>query len=374
MKISILHTATLVLCGLAFASCNNKKAQEAKIHPYFETSYWIDLDLAEHSMRGYWRPVESLDPEEVPDSASIANATRMLAEEYGADKLYVVYHRQFELDDARRVFGYWKTEGDRNGLEIVPTVVIESYAEPATMNFSDSTICDFATWCTKNVNPDEFGIYDVYIRQGEGTPQDTQMGVLRNAIGDRLVRVGLQPGEDLNRYCIGGVEDTWTAECQGLTDELWENPDSVNGTDLYGRKLLASWVAERADTAQPRRIVWDMIPVAWDYDKPVDEYGYVCPGDDALINDPPLPERIAKCHECIVAGYPEGMLTEKFGGYSCDLHILQANSAGHPDSISFYRQLRNGEPYTGYFASAMEQVSALYKEIADLKNGKTEMR
>ena len=352
---------------MSLTSCGKKAETQPAVHSGFETSYWIDLDLAEHSMRGYWRPVESLDPEATPDSIEIANATRLLADEYGADKLYVVYHRQFEPDDARRVMGYWKSEGDRHGLEIVPTLVIESYAEPSTMNFTDSLLCDFAGWCMANINPDEFGIYDVYIRQAEGTPQDIQMGVLRNAIGDKLVRVGLQPGETLNRYCIGGVEDTWTAECQGLTDELWANPDSVDGTDLYGRKLLAAWVAERADSAEPRRIVWDMIPVAWDYDKPVDERGYVCPGDDALINDPPLPGRIAMCHECIVEGYPEGMLTDKFGGYSCDLHILQANSAGRPDSISFYSQLKQGKPYTGYFAGAMDQVSTLYKEISALK-------
>lgn len=369
MRKSLISATVALLFAGVFTSCG-KKAEAPVVHPDFETSYWIDLDLAEHSMRGYWKPVDSLDPEALPDSASIANSARLLAGEYGADKLYVVYHRQFELDDARRIFAFWKAEGDRNGLEIVPTVVLECYSEPAVMNFADSTICDFAGWCVENVNPDEFGIYDVYIRQAEGSPQDTQMGVLREAIGDKLVRVGLQPGEDLNRYCRGGVEDTWTAECQGLTDELWAVPDSVNGTDMYGRKLLAAWVAERADSAQPRRIVWDMIPVAWDYDDPVDDRGYVCPGDDALINDPPLPGRIAKCHECIVEGYADGMLTEKFGGYSCDLHILQANSAGHPDSISFYRQISAGEPYSGYFASAMDQVSALYKEIAALKQGK----
>lgn len=366
MRKSLISAAAIMIFAAVFQSCN-RKAEAPMVHPDFETSYWIDIDLAEHPVRGYWRPVESLDPEEVPDSTDIANASRLLAEQYGADKLYVVYHRQFELDDARRIFSYWKTEGERNGLEIVPTVVLECYSEPSAMNFADSTICDFASWCVENVNADEFGIYDVYIRQDEGSPQDTQMGILREAIGDKLVQIGLQPGEDLNHYCRSGVEDTWTAECQGLTNELWANPDSVDGTDLYGRKLLASWVAERADSAQPRRIVWDMIPVAWDYDKPVDDRGYVCPGDDALINDPPIPGRIAKCHECIVEGYTDGMLTEKFGGYSCDLHILQANSAGHPDSISFYRQLRNGEPYTGYFASAMNQISDLYKEIATLK-------
>jgi len=355
-------------CALTLVSCSNKTNRQSEVHPGFETSYWIDLDLAERSMRGYWQPVESLEPESIPDSVDIANATRLLAEEYGADKLYVVYHRQFELDSARHVMNFWKTEGARHGLDIVPTLVIENYAEPSTMNFSDSTLCDFAEWCVENVNPDEFGIYDVYIRQTEGSPQDRQMGILRETIGDKLIRVGLQPGEQLNRYCRGGVEDTWTAECQGLTDELWSNPDSVNGTDLYGRKLLATWVAERADSTESRRIVWDMIPVAWDYDKPVDERGYVCPGDNALINDPPLPGRIAKCHDCIVGGYAEGLLTEKFGGYSCDLHILQDNSAGHPDSISFYGQIRKGEPYTGYFAGAMQQVSDLYKHIATLKD------
>ena len=126
-------------------------------------------------------------------------------------------------------------------------------------------------------------------------------------------------------------------------------------------------VQERIDD-KSERIVWDLIPVAWDYDNPPDEFGYVCPGDDALINDPPLPGRLKLCHEYISSKYPEGMFADEFGGYSCDLHILEANSAGRPESPTFYGQLKNGERYTGYFRIALEQVAEIYKSI--IKSGK----
>lgn len=361
MKKAILFAAfaALALCGCRTAV--------PEIHDGFELSYWVDMDLLRNNGRGYWQPVESRPANMLPTEQEVANACSALALRYGADKLYVVYHRQFEADEAKQLFGWWKEHGLRHGMKIVPTVVLESYAEPNTTNFTDEEICSLAEWCVANIDPDEFGIYDVYIRQAPGSGQDRQMAVLKSHIGDRLVRVGLQPGEHLNDNCVSGVEDTWTAECQGLTNELWEHPVEFNGSDLHGRKLLEEWVAERAE-GEYRRIVWDMIPVAWDYEEPHDPYGYVCPGDDALINDPPIAGRIALCHEYIVKGYPDGMNTPKFGGYSCDLHILEANSAGKPESPSFYEQLRNDLPYEGYFAIAMEQVGDLYKQLQKAKN------
>lgn len=356
----------LILLVSAFFLCSCGEAQKEILHPDFELSYWIDIDLRHNPGRGYWKPADSLPADPVPERRHIANAVRCLRETYGADKLYVVYHRQFEPDAAREVLLRWKEEGVRRGVRIVPTVVPESYATPTTMNFTDSTLCEFAAWCLREIDPDEFGLYDVYVRQAPGSAQDAQMAVLRRAVGDRLVRIGLQPGEELSRHCKAGVEDTWTAECQGLTNELWEHPDSVGGTDVYGRKLLESWVRERAE-GETRRIVWDMIPVAWDYDEPVDPLGYVCPGDDALINNPPVDGRIELCHKYISAGYPDGTMTPKFGGYSCDLHILEANSAGKPESPSFYEQLREGKSYTGYFSGAMEQIGGLYKKLGASK-------
>lgn len=355
----------LVTFAAMLTGCKTNESTK-KIHDGFELSYWIDMDVRLNNGRGYWKPVETLPEDVLPTADEIRNACSALSGRYGADKIYVVYHRQFEIESARTIFKLWKQYGEEFGLRIVPSAVIESYAEPNTMNFTDEEICELAEWSLANIDPDEFGIYDVYIRQGAGSPQDAQMGVIHSRTGGKLVRVGLQPGELLSKHCIAGVEDTWTAECQGLTNDLWTNPVTVDGSDLFGRKLLESWVAERAN-GEPRRIVWDMIPVAWDYEKPLDPYGYVCPGDDALINDPPIEGRIALCHEAIAGSYLDGMNTTKFGGYSCDLHILEANSAGKPESPSFYDSIKKDEPYEGYFSIAMVQIGALYNELKQLK-------
>lgn len=332
------------------------------VHAGFELSYWIDIDLRLNNGRGYWHPADACLPDSLPSEGHVRNACRALARRYRGDKLYVVYHRQFEWPDARRVWGWWKRYGAEEGLTVVPTVVLENYANPSSLNFTDTEIGEIAGWCLAEMHTDEFGVYDVYIRQQPGSVQDRQMARLKARFGDKLVRLGLQPGEPLNTNCVAGVEDTWTAECQGLTNTWWEEPAPEAGPDLYGRRLLESWAEERRD-GESRHIVWDLIPVAWDYDNPPDAYGYVCPGDDALINDPPPAGRLELCHRAIASVYPDGLRTEKFGGYSCDLHILAANSAGKPERPAFYDRLRNDLPYIGYFAPALEQVATIYDRL-----------
>ena len=327
----------------------------------FELSYWVDMDLYGNHLRGYWYNINERNPENIPEPSYVQNTCNRLSYEYGANNLYVVYHRQFDPDDAQYVLRMWKSYGDKKKLKIVPTVVLQSYANPQSMNFTDTEIIDFAKWCMANVNADEFGIYDVYTRDAQGSTQDLQLQAIKSAIGDKLIRVGLQPGVALNSVYKAGVEDTWTAECQGRTNELWENPVYYRGHKKYGRILLEEWVNERVN-GESRPIVWDMIPVAWDYDID-DELSYDCPGDDQFKNDPPVPGRIDLCHKYIMGCYTGGMDNQKFGGYSCDLHILQANSGGRGENPSFYEALRTNVAYTGDFAAAMTEIGNLYKSL-----------
>ena len=327
----------------------------------FELSYWVDMDLYGNHLRGYWYNINERNPENIPEPSYVQNTCNRLSYEYGANKLDVVYHRQFDPDDAQYVLRMWKSYGDKKKLKIVPTVVLQSYANPQSMNFTDTEIIDFAKWCMANVNADEFGIYDVYTRDAQGSTQDLQLQAIKSAIGDKLIRVGLQPGVALNSVYKAGVEDTWTAECQGRTNELWENPVYYRGHKKYGRILLEEWVNERVN-GESRPIVWDMIPVAWDYDID-DELSYDCPGDDQFKNDPPVPGRIDLCHKYIMGCYTGGMDNQKFGGYSCDLHILQANSGGRGENPSFYEALRTNVAYTGDFAAAMTEIGNLYKSL-----------
>ena len=333
----------------------------------FELSYWIDMDLTGAHLRGYWYNAADRNPETpAPDRADwIENACRMLKQTYSAGKLYVIYHRQYEPEVARDLFRRWKASAAGYGIEVVPTLVLQSYASPAKMNFTDEEAVAFARWCAENVHSGELGIYDVYTRDANGSAQVLQMTQIKAAVGDKLVRVGLQPGVEMHALYRFAVEDTWTAECQGRTNELWENPVYYKGTKNYGRILLENWVNERIGS-DSRKVVWDLIPVAWDYDTS-DELSYDCPGDDQYKNDPPVPGRIALCHRYISACYAGGTGDPKFGGYSCDLHILQANSGGRGETPSFYEALRTGTKYEGDFGRVMLEIGNVYKQVSEGK-------
>lgn len=328
----------------------------------YELSYWIDLDVKHNNGRGYWFNVADRTEDGVPGQAEIQNTCDAMSKLYNATKLYVIYHRQFEIEKAKQVLNHWKTYGSQYGIEIVPTIVLESYATPTTLNFTDQELIELSQWCKSNINSNALGIYDVYVRQSVGGPQDLQLTKLNAGVSIPLVRVGLQPGERMNSYFTTGVQDTWSAECQGLTNELWENPRYFKGTNKYGRKLLQEWVNERIN-GEARTIIWNLIPVAWDYDDPLDPFGYIFPGDNALTNDPPVAGRVALSQQYIESWYPEGKSNKLFGGFSCDLHILEANSYGKPETPTFYDQLRSKGTYSGYYAEVMKEIGAVYGKL-----------
>jgi hypothetical protein len=335
---------------------------EPEIDESYELSYWIDIDVRHNNGRGYWFNVDAKPEDVVPTEAEVSNSCRGIAEEYNGRKLYVTYHRQFEIDKAKNVFLLWKQYGSQYGIDIVPTFVLESYATPTRLNFTNNELTELAAWCKQNINSNELGIYDVYVRQSVGSAQDLQLTELSAQVQIALVRVGVQPGERMNSYFFAGVQDTWSAECQGLTNELWENARYYKGSNKYGRRLLQEWVNERLN-GDTRKITWNLIPVAWDYDDPLDPFGYIFPGDNALTNDPPVPGRLHLSQQYIISWYPRGTANRLFGGFSCDLHILEANSYGRPESPTFYEQLRSGQPYQGYFANAMKEVAEVYENL-----------
>jgi hypothetical protein len=369
LKLAIILTICL------FYSCNDitnelegeKSASNSNllktntVQSGFEISYWVDIDLRTNNGRGYWFHVADRPADIVPTSYQIWAACSRLKFTYHANMLYVIYHRQFEINEAKAALQLWKFHANSMGLTLIPIVVLEDYVAPnGGVNFTDIEIPDFAEWCINNINPDEFGVYDIYgNRQGANTAQNTQLGIIRNRIGNKIIRLGLQPGEAMNSNLLRGVEDTWTAECQGLTNALWEFPVSYLGTNNYGKNLLVNWVNERV-VYESRKVSWNLIPVAWDYDNPVDPYAYICPGDDALINDPPVAGRINLCHSYIASVYPSGGANSKFGGYSCDLRILELNSVGCGETPTFYEKIAQDLIYTGRFSAGLNQVAAVF--------------
>ena len=331
-----------------------------------ELSYWVDIDMIGYHRRGYWYPYSQHSSETIPPASYVENGVKMLAETYKANLLYVFYHRQFEIENAKKVFLEWKKAAEKYGVRIVPTVLLQDYSNTSVpingpLNFTDDELISLAKWFQENFGL-EIGIFDVYTRQSGGSVQDVQLTKLKAAVGDNLVFVGFQPGVTLSQHFKRAVEDTWTAECQGNTNELWSNP--LGGQNV-GRKLLDQWVLDRV-RFESRPITWDLIPVAWDYEETTakDEYGYICPGDNALYNDPPIPGRLKLSKEAIFSHYEGGWKNQRLGGLSCDLTILQANSAGcRRDKTDFYEALRVGKVYEGYFAGAMNEIAEIYESV-----------
>lgn len=333
-----------------------------------ELSYWVDCDMLGFHRRGYWYNYAATPAEAKPLDSYITNGCKMLVEQYQANLLYVFYHRQFEIEAAKEVMTLWKTTAEGLNVKIVPTILLQDYSntyKPAEgpLNFTDEELTEFAQWCKANIC-DEFGVFDVYSRQGSGSRQDAQIKKLWAVFGDKLDFVGLQPNVALDKKFGRGIEDTWTAECQGNTNELWSKP--LNGQKV-GKLLLEDWVKERVN-GETRSITWDLIPVAWDYEETTskDRYGYICPGDNAAYNDPPIPGRLHLCKDAIFALYPDKYNNPKLGGLSCDLTILQANSQGcGRDKTNFYKAIRAGEVYEGYFASAIDEIAEVYKAVKE---------
>lgn len=376
----------LFLIGLfVLASCdidsplapNNKEPEEDQgtdLDVYsvssddIELSYWVDCDMLGYHRRGYWYTYSTTPAEVKPSKTYIDNACKMLVEQYHANLLYVFYHRQFEIETAKEVMLMWKEASEGLNVKIIPIVLLQDYSNYANpvngpLNFSEEELAEYANWCKSNIC-DEFGVFDVYVRQGNSTPQDSQIKKLWAIFGNKLVFVGLQPGVALDVKFSRGVQDTWTAECQGNTNALWERP--INGQNV-GKTLLQNWVKERVN-GENRSITWDLIPVAWDYEETTakDRYGYICPGDNAAFNDPPIPGRLHLCKDAIFELYEGKYENEKLGGLSCDLTILQANSQGcGKDATNFYKAIRAGKTYEGYFSSAIDEIAEVYKIVKE---------
>lgn len=334
----------------------------------FELSYWVDCDMLGYHRRGYWYDYDSTPAEAKPFEDYIRKGCKMLVEQYQANLLYVFYHRQFELATAEEVMKMWLDAAEGLNVKIVPIILLQNYSNTykpieSALNFSDDELMEFAQWCKANIS-DEFGVFDVYSRQGAGSPQDSQIKKLWAVFGNKLDFVGLQPGVALDKKFGRGIQDTWTAECQGNTNDLWSKP--LNGQNV-GKNLLDNWVMERVN-GETRPITWDLIPVAWDYEETTskDRYGYVCPGDNAAYNDPPIIGRLHLCKDAIFALYENKYENPKLGGLSCDLTILQANSNGcGKDKTNFYKAIRSGECYEGYFASAIDEIADVYKAVKE---------
>ena len=165
-----------------------------------------------------------------------------------------------------------------------------------------------------------------------------------------LIRVGIQPDERIRPPFITVVQDTWSGFCHGKTNTDWQDRG-------FGADTLRRWVQER--NQDHRRVVWDLIVVAWDYSATA-RGGY--PGYDDAAKNMPLPagrNRLA-AEEILRTAQADCL-----GGFSSDLLILQANSQSraHDGANGFYETLKQGEVYRGYYSEPFEEIITIFNRL-----------
>jgi len=319
---------------------------EAQAQPVrLERSYWVHASLGMLVQRGYYgADFPAATP---PTREEVDNAARLLCGSCGANRLYLIYHREIADSDARRVFAWWRAACP-GSVELVPALLVKMYDKPQTQVFTPAEAGGLADFFQATVNSNRLAIYDVYAGRdpGEALP------LLAKRYPCGLIRLGLQPGETLAAPFAGAVQDTWSGFCHGTrTVEDWSQPG-------FGAETLRRWAVQR--NAENRPIVWDLVVVAWDYGA-TPRGGY--PGYDDAAKNMPLPSGRNRAGADVIAGAAKA---EVFGGFSSDLYILHENSrhAAHDGKGgAFYQTLREGREYGGYYAEPFREVTALYREM-----------
>jgi hypothetical protein len=314
--------------------------------PVPERSFWLHASLGLFTQRNYWGP--DFPPTPAPTRQEVRNAARLLTGRYGANRLYLIYHREMPSDDARRVFGCWR-EACPADVEIVPALVLRMYDKVRTPVFTPEEAGELAAFFRAKINPERVAVYDVLPNRDQGPALD----VFAKAFPRGLVRLGLQPGEALSAPFTAAVEDTWSGFCHGTdNDRDWRQTG-------FGADTLRKWLAER--NAGPRPVTWDLVAVAWDY-RVTDRGAY--PGYDDAEKNMPLPPGRNELGADLIR---RAAKPETFGGFSSDLYILHENSRSKSHDGregSFYQTLKAGREYRGYYAAPLDEIAGIYRRMA----------
>jgi len=129
--LSILAQLILPLAALA---APESAPEPAKL----ERSYWLHASLGLLTQKGYWgSEFPGTNP---PTCQEVQNAAKLLCGPYAASRLYLIYHKEMPVEDARQVFLWWR-QACPAALELVPTLVLRMYDKPQTpANVTVSTL------------------------------------------------------------------------------------------------------------------------------------------------------------------------------------------------------------------------------------------
>lgn len=341
----LLHVALL---AVALSACVLSRTGAESIPPdrlrTLERSYWVSATLGTSIVRGYWHPNAAAGPP--PADEEIRAAARLLCGHYGANRLYLIYHREVLPAEARRVFLAWR-RACPPAVELVPTLVLLMYDGKQTPVFGPIELRSLLRFFKQSVNPRMAAVYDVQHLRDAGP----LLRVMAEEYPDGLMRVGIQPDEPIAPPFSSAVQDTWSGLCHGKTNEDWMSPG-------FGAGTLKQWLEARNN--QQRPVAWDLVAVAWDY-APTERGEY--PGYDDAAKNMPLPAGRNRLAARLML---QTARPEVFAGFSSDLFIVQTNSihsARDGRDKAFYQWLKRGTAYRGAFSEPLEEIAAIYRSL-----------
>ncbi len=163
-----------------------------------ERSYWVHASLASLPQRGYWGADFPAVPQ--PREMDIRNAARLLAGDYAANRLYLLYHNELPVAGAEEVFAAWRRHCPAE-VEVVPTLVLRAYDKQQRAVFSRDELGRLAAFFKRAVHPSRIAVYDVHAGRDPGRG----LAALSREFPAGIIRVGAQPEEAIAPPFVAAV-------------------------------------------------------------------------------------------------------------------------------------------------------------------------
>ena len=193
-----------------------------------ERSFWLHASLAAKAQKGYWGP--GFPPSPTPSEQDIQNAAKLLTDTYAANRLYLVYHKEIPLADTEHVFRWWRQHCPEK-VTLIPTLVLRMYDKQQTPVFTPDELRRLAQSFKQSINAEQLAVYDVYPNRDQGEA----LKVLAEKYPKGLIRVGIQPDENIGPPFVAAVQETWSGFCHGKTNADWLDRG-------FGAETMRNWV------------------------------------------------------------------------------------------------------------------------------------
>ncbi|MFA5142241.1 MAG: hypothetical protein WC471_04695 [Candidatus Woesearchaeota archaeon] len=337
-----------------------------------DKSISLDMTLNEQlpACRGYYfKECDKGMPEEYCTKCStlsdieIKNTLSML-KYYNFNKLYLIYHNQFSIDDYKANLIIWKKYGDVYGIKLVPMFGLMNSPNYENLNvnlfnFEDSQLLDLVKYSNNLLKINEISIADVpgVLSKHIVMYQHQTEFLKANIPGLYLSKAFAQPYENpSDDNSDGYIIDTWTYIIACLNNDDWMTNKAAQG---WTRQDLINYIKLRNN--QKIYNVWDLIIVAWPYEKTETNNTCLFVADDASLNDPtPLNRNILATQLiCDSAKY-----SSYFKGFHTDGMILglSSNVKDGNTEQNFYKSLKQGKVYTGYFNAPLNEIKYIFSQ------------